>query len=268
MWDAVSQYFVINAETGAVDLNAWVVAVLILAGFLVGVINTIAGSGTVITYSLFMMLGLPANVANGTIRFGVIMQTFAASSTFYKAGKLAVKKGLLLSIPVILGTIGGAQIATHINQDIFKKVLGVVMLFMLFFIFYDPQKWLIGQLAKTKKKLTIKQVLLFLFLGVYGGFIHIGVGIFLLASLVLSAGYDLIKANALKVFIVFLYSPFALLVFILNNQVDYRLGLISALGNILGGVLASKFAIKKGASFIRWFLVVIILLFCMKLLLF
>lgn len=265
MWETITAYFAINPDTGMVELTWPIIVALIVAGFLVGIINTIAGSGTAITYSLFMLLGLPANIANGTIRFGVIMQTLASSATFYKGGKLEVKKGLWLSIPVIIGTVIGAQIATQIDKNVFEKVLGIVLLGMIFFIFYDPKRWLKEQIEKTKSKLSLKQYVIFFFVGIYGGFIHIGVGVFLLAFLVLNAGYDLVKANALKVFIVFLYSPFALGIFILNNQVDYRLGLISAIGNVFGGILASRLAIKKGAGFIRWFLVLIIILFTIKL---
>lgn len=122
------------------------------------------------------------------------------------------------------------------------------------------------QIEKTKKKLSTTQYLLFFFIGIYGGFIHIGVGIFLLSFLVLNTGYNLVKANALKVFIVFLYSPFALAVFIFNNQVDYRLGLISAIGNVFGGILASRLTINRGVKFVRWFLVLIIIVFALKLL--
>lgn len=62
----------------------WIVILLITVGFLVGFINTIAGSGAIISYSVFMLLGLPAHIANGTIRVGVIMQTLSASITFKK----------------------------------------------------------------------------------------------------------------------------------------------------------------------------------------
>ncbi|MGE4289850.1 MAG: sulfite exporter TauE/SafE family protein [Salinivirgaceae bacterium] len=268
MWDYLVQSFSINPATGLVDLSVPVIISLVVAGFMVGIINTIAGSGTVITYSLFMLLGVPPVVANGTIRFGVIMQTLAASVTFWHKGKLDVKKGLWLGLPIVFGTILGAQIAVHINQEVFKIVLAGVMLLMLFFMFYDPQKWLQEQLELTQKRVSLKQFLMFFILGLYGGFIHIGVGIFLLAILVLNAGYDLVKANALKVFLVFLYSPFALGVFILNDQVAYSYGLISAVGNVFGGILASRIAVKKGAGFIRWFLVVVIILFSIKLLFF
>ncbi|MBU8891952.1 MAG: sulfite exporter TauE/SafE family protein [Bacteroidales bacterium] len=238
-----------------------IIALLILAGFMVGVINTIAGSGTVITYSLFMMLGLPVNFANGTIRLGVIMQTLASTLNFKKHNALDWKKGFKLALPVVIGSIVGAQIAVEINEAIFEKILAVILLVMLFFIFYKPERWLKNQVQKIQSKPTIVQLILFFIIGLYGGFIHIGVGIFMLSVLVLNAGYDLVKANAIKVMIVFLYSPFALAVFMMNDQVHYGIGLIAAIGNVFGGIVGSKMAINWGSNFVRWVLMVVIVVF-------
>ncbi len=238
-----------------------IIALLILAGFLVGIINTIAGSGTVITYSLFMMLGLPINFANGTIRLGVILQTLVSTLNFKKHNALDWKKGFKLALPVVIGSIAGAQIAVEINEAIFEKIMAGVLFIMLIFIFYRPEHWLKNQMHKIQCKPTIYQLLLFFVIGVYGGFIHIGVGIFLLSVLVLNAGYDLIQANAIKVMIVFLYSPFVLAIFMMNNQVHYGMGLISAIGNIFGGYVGSRMAISWGSNFVRWILMAVIILF-------
>jgi uncharacterized membrane protein YfcA len=244
------------------DIYSWqAISLLILAGFLVGFINTIAGSGSVITYSLFMMLGLPANIANGTIRLGVVMQTLIAGLNFKKNKFLDLKKGLKLAIPVVLGSIIGAQIAANINEAIFEKILAGVLILMLFFIFLDPKRWLKDQIHLIHKKPDFIQILIFSGIGLYGGFIHIGVGILLLSAIVLNAGYDLVKANAIKIMIVFLYSPFALGVFMLNGQIDYKVGLIAAIGNIIGGLVGSKMAMTRGNGFVRWVLIIVILLF-------
>ncbi|MEA3445152.1 MAG: sulfite exporter TauE/SafE family protein [Bacteroidota bacterium] len=249
-----------------IDIFSWQgILLLIVAGFFVGIINTIAGSGTVITYSLFMLMGLPAGAANGTIRLGVIMQTLAASLNFKRKKILEIKNGLIIAVPTIAGTILGAFIAIQINEDIFEKIIGGVMIIMLALIFYKPERWIKGKESLRKNRKPYLQAIIFFAIGIYGGFIHIGVGIFLLAGLVLFAGYDLLKANALKVFIVFLYSPFALAVFILNDQVHYGMGLVSAIGNLAGGLVASGFAMEWGAKFIRWFLIIVIILFAAKL---
>jgi len=228
---------------------------------MVGVINTIAGSGTVITYSLFMMLGLPVNLANGTIRLGVIMQTLTSTLNFKRHNALDWKKGFKLAMPVVIGSIVGAEIAVELNEAVFEKILAVILLIMLFFIFYKPERWLKDQVHKIQSKPTIIQLLLFFLIGIYGGFIHIGVGIFMISVLVLNAGYDLVKANAIKVMTVFLYSPFALAVFMMNDQIHYGMGLIAAIGNVFGGYVGSRMAISWGNNFIRWALMAVIILF-------
>lgn len=239
-----------------------IICLLLLAGFAVGFINTIAGSGTVISYSLFMFLGLSAPFANGTIRFGVIMQTLVASYNFKKQNVLELKKGILLAFPTVLGSILGAQIAISINKDLFEILIASVMLVMCFFLFFKPKQWLTGSKFLQVQKFGFKQFIIFFTIGLYGGFIHIGVGIFLIGVLVIQMGYDLIKANALKVFIVLLYSPFALLVFMMNDQIHYGIGAVAAIGNVMGAYVASHFAVNWGTNFIRWILIIIILIFC------
>jgi len=241
-----------------------IIAGLIFAGFLVGFINTLAGSGTIISYSVFMFLGLPANYANGTIRVGVIMQTLASSLIFKRNTILNVRKGLLLGIPTVIGSILGARVAVQINPAIFQYLVGTVMLLMLVFLFLNPEKWIKGRSDKATELPYFWQFVIYLAIGFYGGFIHIGVGLFLLSALVLVSGFDLLKANALKVFMVLLYSPFALMVYMYHDHIHYGLALISSIGNVFGGILASKLAISWGTQFIHYFLVVVIILFTAK----
>jgi uncharacterized membrane protein YfcA len=243
-----------------------IISLLLIAGFTVGFINTLAASGTVLSYSLFMFLGLSAPFANGTIRIGVVVQTLVASLTFKKQKILDTKKGLLFALPTVLGSIVGAQIAISINKDIFEIVIAIVVLTMGILVFLKPQHWLQGSFVLQNKKFGWKQFLLFFIIGLYGGFIHIGVGLFLIGMLVLQMGYDLVKANALKVFIVLLYSPFALAIFMLNGHIHYGMACITAIGNITGAYVASKYAANWGSNFLRWLLIVIILLFSLHLL--
>jgi uncharacterized membrane protein YfcA len=240
---------------------SWIeITALIVSGLLVGFINTLAGGGTIISISLFMFLGLPAGVANGTNRIAVILQTLTSTASFKKQKVLDTRKGLLLGIPTVIGSIIGAEIAVDINEHVFEKAIGIIMLVMMVFIIYKPQQWLKGQEQLLEKKTSVLQYFIFFLIGLYGGFIHVGVGYFILAGLVLGAGYDLVKANALKVFIVLLYAPFTLIVFIYNKQINYEYGLIHAIGNIIGAYIASKFAVSWGANFVRWVIVIIILI--------
>lgn len=240
---------------------SWLIAIaLITSGLLVGFINTLAGGGTIISISLFLFLGLPASVANGTNRIAVFFQTLVSTASFKKQKVLDTRKGLLLGIPTIIGSIIGAEIAVDINEKLFEQAIGVIMLIMLLFIIYKPQTWLKGKAELMNRKISVFQILIFFLIGLYGGFIHVGVGYFILAGLVLNAGYDLVKANALKVFLVLLYAPFTLIVFIYNKQINYEYGLIHAIGNIAGAFIASRFAVSWGANFVRWVIIIIILI--------
>lgn len=245
-------------------LTALHVVVLLAAGFGVGFVNTIAGSGTIVSYSVFMFFGVPANFANGTIRLGVVMQTLAASYHFYKKQLLNLRTGLRYALPIAVGSVVGAQIAVEINQLFFEKIIAAVILFMVVLMLYNPERWIqSGGQGVSENKWW--HVFIYFTVGIYGGFVHIGVGLFLLAAFVLLSGYNLVEANGLKVYTVFIYSPLALLVYVYHQQINYELGLIAAVGNLVGGVVASRIAVKKGSGFVRWFVIIVALLYSLKL---
>ena len=81
--------------------------ILILSGVLVGVINTLAGGGAIITMTLFTVLGLPIGVANGTNRIAVILQNFTSSVAFIRKRMLDIKSGVKLALPAVVGNIVG-----------------------------------------------------------------------------------------------------------------------------------------------------------------
>ncbi len=240
------------------------IGLLIGVGFLAGFINTLAGGGTIISYTLLMSLGLPPVTANGTIRLGVIAQTLIASIQFKKAQLFSLKKGTLLGIYTLLGAICGAYIAIEIDKQIFSYLVGVAMLFILILLFLKPKRWIEGRQNKNIKIPSIVEFLIYFLIGLYGGFIHIGVGFFLLTALALVSGYELLEANALKIFIVLIYTPFAMSVYWYNGHLEWSLAVLTGIGNVLGGFLASGLAIKKGGGFIRWFLLIVILFYILK----
>lgn len=87
-----------------------------------------------------------------------------------------------------------------------------------------------------------------------------GVGYFLLMGIVVGAGFDLVKGNAMKVFIVLCYTPFTIFVFLFNNLIDWKYGLVLAVGNVFGAFVASRLAVSKGVVFVKWVIVIVVLL--------
>jgi uncharacterized membrane protein YfcA len=100
--------------------------------------------------------------------------------------------------------------------------------------------------------------LIFFAIGVYGGFIQAGVGILMLVGLVLSAGYDLVRGNAVKVLIVLCFTAAALVVFVINGQVAWTIVLILGVGNMLGAWVAARLAVERGVAFVRWVLIAVV----------
>jgi uncharacterized protein len=126
-------------------------------------------------------------------------------------------------------------------------------------IIFTPGKW--NKSFSDGKNFLLKPVhyILCFFIGIYGGFIQAGVGIFLLFLLVSGAGFDLVRANAIKLFLTFIFTPLAILIFWHENQIDWTIGIVLAAGNMIGAFIAAKTAIRTGTGFIKWLVVAMIL---------
>ncbi|GAB6189823.1 sulfite exporter TauE/SafE family protein [Marinitoga arctica] len=227
------------------------------AGLFSGFLNVIAGGGSLITLPVLNLLGLPINIANGTNRIGIIFQNITATTKFRKNDVLDLKRAIFLAIPSTLGAIVGANIVVNIDKALLKSIVGIILIIMSIFLIWKPDIW--TKERKVKKNNILSFVVFFL-IGIYGGFIQAGVGFFLMSALVLLEGYDLVKTNAVKVFLVLIYTFFAFAIFAYNKQVNYIAGFVLALGSISGGYLGSSFSIKKGSKWIQRILFVILII--------
>jgi hypothetical protein len=236
------------------------IIIIIIAGIIVGFINTLSGGGSVISLSLLFILGLPADIANGTNRISIFFQTLSSVGSFTRQKMFDSMKPVWLGIPATIGAVLGAWVAVDIDKKTIELSMAAAMVIMVFFLFYKPDKWLKEKPAMLTRKLKWWQYLIFFAVGFYGGFIQVGVGYFLLMALVLGIGYDLVKANAVKNLIVFFYAIFALLVFMIDGKVDYLYGLLLSAGSIIGALIASYLAVKKGAGFIRAVIILSVIL--------
>lgn len=238
---------------------------VIAAGLFAGFVNTLAGSGSLLTLPLLMFLGLPANIANGTNRIGVLAQSAIGAWSFRNQKIYSVRESMWMAIPATLGSLAGSLLAIRINERIMELLIGGLLIFMFFVILYKPEQWVREHALGISARRRGWVILIFFFIGIYGGFIQAGVGFFLLAALVLGAGMGLTKANAVKVAIVAIFTAVALLVFILSGQVNYFIGLILAAGQGVGALIASKFAVSWGPKVVRVVLLVAVLASALKL---
>ncbi|HER09799.1 MAG TPA: sulfite exporter TauE/SafE family protein [Bacteroides sp.] len=237
---------------------------VVVIGVLVGIINTLAAGGSLISLPLLMALGLPPNVANGTNRIAIFLQTVVGVVGFHREKVMDFPRGFKVGIPAVMGAVAGAFIAVNMNDRAMKLAIGGIMILMFLVILLRPNRWLRSHETHPPVPYWV-QVIIFFLVGVYGGFIQAGVGFFLLTALVLGSGFELVRANALKIFVNLLYTPLALVIFFLHGDVHLWMGLLLAVGSMIGAWIGTKIAVRWGAVFIRYVLLVALLFAAAKL---
>lgn len=222
------------------DITILIIAVV--GGFLAGVINTLAGNGSAITLTIMTeLMGMPGNLANGTNRLGIFSQTALGAWAFHKEGKLDIKEARPYIAITFLGAIPGVWTALQVSNEEFRSVFGYMLILMLVVIMVNPERWLKDGIIKEKPNYWFTAPIFFA-LGFYGGFIQMGMGIFFLAAMVLGAGYDMIRANAIKVLVVAIFTLLIIAVFQWTGRIDWKTGLVIASGQAAGGYLTAKYA--------------------------
>lgn len=230
---------------------------LVVTGFIAGIINTLAGGGSNLTIPALMLLGMPADVANATNRVGVLLQSASGVIGFKNNNKLATADLPAIVILTIIGGVCGAIAALYIPASILKYVLLISMCSMALVMIVAPNIIVpdVGTVESRVKNSPKAWFGLFI-AGFYGGLIQAGVGFILLAALGGVLRYDLVRANALKLVCTFVFTLCALLIFIAQDLVQWLPGLSLALGSMTGAWVAVKFAISIDPKMMKLLLLI------------
>jgi uncharacterized membrane protein YfcA len=236
-------------------MSPFEVALLVLGGFVAGIANTLAGGASLLTVPLLVLVGLPGTVANGTNRFGVCVQNIVASWRFRAEGVSGFRDAVPVLLPVAVGSTIGATVISQVSDTTFERLFGVVMVLLLL-----P---MLGPGGSAKRGAGPRwsaptRSLVFFLIGLYGGAFQAGVGIALVMALSY-AGFDLVRANSIKVVVNALLTAVALPVFILQGQVLWLPGAILAVGFVGGGLVGVRLAVRGGERVIRPVLAVCVL---------
>ena len=260
-------------------LDVLYILMLMGVGTCAGFINAIAFGGSMLTVPTLIYLipyainisSLPigtdaTNLANGTNRVAILLQNLSAILGFRRKGVSNFRHAIALTIPAVVGASIGALIGTETPDKAFKPILAVVMVTMLLLTFFNPTEWLHQKINPSGTQYKIVTTITLFFVGIYGGFIQIGTGLLVIATLQILDGDDLVITNAHKVFIIFFYTIIALGIFVRQGQVNWVLGLTLAVGNATGAWIGSHLAVKMGDKWIKVVLVVAVIASVTKLL--
>ncbi|MFG6157853.1 sulfite exporter TauE/SafE family protein [Halomonas sp. 1390] len=239
---------------------------LLTIGTLAGFINVLAAGGSMLTLPLLMFLGLPPQAANGTNRVSVALQSVSAVASFLRAGASHLGLSLRLSVPAVAGSLVGAWLALQTDDALFEAILIAVMAGSAVLMLLPQPR--VETRPLTAERLTPAVYLAMFAIGLYGGFIQIGVGILFIVVLYRMLKIDLAQVNVFKVLIVLVYTLPALAIFLINDQVRWSYGLVLAAGSMLGAWLAVKVNMSpRGALIVKWLTLAVILAIILRLLL-
>jgi len=220
--------------------------VISVSALMAGFINTLAGNGSTITFSVLNAVGLSSSVANGTNRVGILAQSITISWQYVRASQKNFSNDFIKYVfPVLLGACLGAFIAVLLPPKTLSFLVGFLMLFLFFAakIAYKIRK------KGTENKWSNSKRLLFLFFtGIYGGFFQAGVGLWLMVCLLFTSTYSVQYINLLKAFIVCIFTVPSLFIFVYFDQVYWKVGLVMSFFQIVGAVFASKIKLKTAKS--------------------
>jgi uncharacterized membrane protein YfcA len=244
-------------------------ALLLLgAGAFAGVLNAVAGGGSLVTLPLLIFLGLPAGVANATNRIAIFMGALGSTHSFAKRDLIPtgwIKVGLA---PSLLGVAVGVWGATRIGDVAFERLLAMILLASAALVVWQPPV-LAGERAPSPATGTVKRIWMFagfLGLGAYSGLVQAGVG-FLMTAFLAAQGMDLIRANGVKAALTLLYAGAAIGLFAFTDLLDWGAGLTLALGMFFGGKAGVRLQVLKGQAWVRAVFLVAIVFFSLRLIL-
>ena len=233
---------------------------LAIAAVAAGLINALAGGGSLITFPTLMAVGIPPVMANVT--------NTVALCPGYLGATLAQKKDLhgqqkriqlLLPSAVIGGIIGGILLLNSSDQVFDRLIPFLILLAAALLAFQDTlRSWL--QRRQGDKKGNIPEiwaVLPIALASIYGGYFGAGLGVIELAILGLFLKDNLTRLNALKQLLSLVVNVAASWFFLFSNQVDWSAAIVVAIGSLIGGLLGGKLARIISPSYLRWTVVIL-----------
>lgn len=218
---------------------------LLPAGFVAGIINVLAGGGSFLTLPVLIASGLPVHVANGTNRIAVVVQGLFATRDYQQKGAFDAPLYKLLLIPILVGSLLGAYLATVVDPEKLERVFGGLFLGMAALLLYRSFR----KVPPSTKPHPLRYVALFV-VGIYGGFIQAGVGLWILVASTSLFGVDALRANTVKLPLTLTFTIPALFIFLEADMVRWIPGTILAVGTVLGAMVGVRLSLKGGEALI------------------
>jgi len=243
-----------------VTLGAFIV--LTLVGLLAGVINSVVGSASLVTFPALIAIGYPPVVANITNNIGVLPANIAGALSYraYFSGEWK-KLGVFAALSAI-GGLAGALLLLRMPADAFRFIVPFLIVMALLLVIFGPavKAWVLKRSADAERPRTERSPLLLATVGaagVYGGYFGAAQGVILLSTFSLGLNGGLQRANAYKNAITSAGNIAAVVVFIAIGHIAWGAAAVLAVTSFIGGLIGGRYGQKLPENAYRVIIVVV-----------
>lgn len=237
------------------------IALLVVAAFIAGAMNAVAGGGSFFTFPALIAVGLDAKMANATNTVAVWPGSIASVGAFRNELRSQREAVRLLSGVSLLGGLAGAVLLMVTPSRVFNILLPYLMLGATLLFAFSPR---INQLLRSREghgdaspQSRYRSIALQGIIAIYGGYFGAGIGILMMATLALMGLEDIHEINALKTFLATLINGIAVVIFVCAHMVVWHYALIMAVASILGGYGGAALSKRVPPHFVRIFVVIV-----------
>jgi uncharacterized membrane protein YfcA len=235
---------------------------LFLASIIAGMINSVAGGGSLISFPTLIMFGQPPILANAT-NTAAVWPGSLSSAIAYRGDTLMYRRLLwTLMVPSVLGSLLGAVLLVITPPGFFKQIVPFMVLFAtLLFALRNPLTRLFKVGGNSDEPVGpaayIGGFLFQLFVATYGGYFGAGIGIIMLGSLSMMGLHDIHRMNGLKTILATIINVIAFVFFAIKGLVVWHLAALMGVGTIIGGYAGARLAKGIDQRYIRSFVIVV-----------
>jgi uncharacterized protein len=235
------------------------VLTIALAGLAAGTINTVVGSGTLITFPVLLAFGYAPVTANVSNTIGLVPGSVSGAIGYRRELSGQRSRAIRLGTMSVLGGATGAVLLLVLPATAFKAVVPVFIALALALTLLQPRlnAWLVKREVDLDRKGAILTPLAIYAIGVYGGYFGAAQGILLLGVLGVALAQDLHRTNALKNVLAGLTNGVAGLYFVFAAHVDWGPAAIIAVMSIIGAQLGARYGRRLHPDALRALIVVV-----------
>jgi uncharacterized membrane protein YfcA len=242
------------------DPSGGALVLLALAALFAGFVDAVVGGGGLVQLPalvLWLPGAAPVQIL-ATNKLAGLCGTSVSSVTYYRRVRPHAATFVPLMLLAFTGSLLGASVASHIPEDAFAPIVLVVLLVVGGYVLLRPE---IGELTRLRfsgHRHTAVAMAAGFVIGAYDGALGPGTGSFLVFSLVGLLGYSFLEASAKARMANWATNLAALCVFLPQDAVLWRTGLVMGLANLAGGYLGARTAVARGTGFVRVFFVIVV----------